>query len=204
MANEDEKWIAKGEPLESEQERAQVDWGEALDLALRRRDNERERLERIEGKVAPIIGGTVAVLGLFLGKSATPADCVIGLLLLIPLAMLFFTFRTSQYVDVPNLDTLIETYEWYPKTYIHSVISGTAEAVASNAEVIDRKARFLNLSMAILYLIIALIVVLRTSEVLHERHQQEAPAKAAAVTTHTKHNPTAIHPKPTALATRAP
>jgi hypothetical protein len=39
--------------------RAEVDWIQALDLAMRRGDSERERLERVESKLAPIIAGTV-------------------------------------------------------------------------------------------------------------------------------------------------
>jgi hypothetical protein len=48
------------EPLPAD---AVADYRIALEIALRRRDNERNRLDRIEGKIAPIIAGTMTRLG---------------------------------------------------------------------------------------------------------------------------------------------
>lgn len=131
--------------------RAEVDWIQALDLAMRRGDSERERLERVESKLAPIIAGTIAGLALFVDKSGSTLDYALAGLLLIPLAMLFLAFRTKDYIDTPNLDALIDTYERWPLTYIRSVVFGTADALGKNALTIDSKARNLNRTMAVLF-----------------------------------------------------
>jgi hypothetical protein len=109
-------------------------------MAMRRRDSERQRLDRIESKIAPIIAGTIAALGLFVDKAASTADYFVGSLLLIPLALLLNAFRTYGYIDTPNLDELVRTYERWPLTYVRSVVIGTADAVTQNGSVIDRKA----------------------------------------------------------------
>lgn len=157
----------------------EVDWGRALDLAMRRRDSERGRLERIEGKIAPIIGGTIAGLALFVDKAASPIDYGTGALLLVPLAMLFFAFRTYEYIDTPNLDELVRTYERWPLTYIRSVVLGTANAVSTNGRVIDRKARDLNRTMAVLFAVVTVIIASRAYEAVSLQHVRTAVARAA-------------------------
>ncbi len=131
---------------------------------MRRRDSERDRLDRIESKIAPVIGGTIAGLGLSVDKAGTPMDYAVGGLLLIPLAMLFMAFRTFTYMDTPSLDELVRTYERWPLTYIRSVVLGTAEAVAKNGPVIDKKARDLNRTMAVLFVAVIMIIAYRTYE----------------------------------------
>jgi len=159
---------------------AEVDWDRAFELARDRRDAERNRLERIESKIAPIIAGTLAALGLFVDKAGGPLDLGVAALLLVPLAMLLSAFRTTDYKDIPNLDVLVETYAWYPKTYIRSLVLGAAEAVAKNSPIIDRKARSLNRAMAILYGTVVVIFIWRAGEAIyHERHA-ETPKAAAA------------------------
>jgi hypothetical protein len=143
---------------------ADVDWERALEMTMRRRDSERQRLDRIESKIAPIIAGTVAGLGLFIDKSASTLDCLSGSLLLVPLAMLFLAFRTFEYIDTPNLDELVRTYERWPLTYVRSVVVGTADAVSKNGPVIDRKARELNRAMAVLLIVVVLVIGVRTYE----------------------------------------
>jgi hypothetical protein len=66
------------------------------------RDNERNRLDRIEGKIAPIIAGTIAAFALFLDKANGWLDIAAGALYLIPLWQLFVAFRTHDYIDVPS------------------------------------------------------------------------------------------------------
>lgn len=105
----------------------EVDWNRAYDLARDRRDAERERLERIESKIAPIIAGSIAALGLFIDKASSWPDFLVGALLLVPIALLLRAFRTTDYLDFPNLDNLVETYQWYPKTYIRSTVLGAAD-----------------------------------------------------------------------------
>jgi hypothetical protein len=154
----------------------EVDWLQALDLAMRRGDSERVRLEHVEGKIAPIIAGTIAGLALFVDKSGTTLDYLLAGLLLIPLAMLFLAFRTKDYIDTPNLDLLVDTYERWPVTYIRSVVIGTAEAVAKNAPMINAKARGLNRTMALLFAVMAFILTVRTLEALVDsaRHVSSA------------------------------
>lgn len=164
------------EPLPPDSE---VDWDRAFELARDRRDAERNRLERIESKIAPIIAGTLAALGLFVDKAGGPLDLGVAAFLLVPLAMLLLAFRTTDYKDIPNLDVLVETYAWYPKTYIRSAVLGAADAIAKNTPIIDRKARDLNRAMAILYGTVVVILIWRAGEATYyERHVEKPPAAA--------------------------
>jgi hypothetical protein len=175
--------VEKGEPLSPGSE---VDWDAALTLALARRNSERDRLDRIEGKVAPIIAGTFAGLAIFFDKPQSSADYLVSALLLIPLFMLLRTFRTYVYMDVPDLDELALKYEWYPKTYVRSVVLGTAKVVAKNAPIIDQKARDLNRAMVFLFIIVAVVLSWRTYEAVdHERlpNQSITAPRATAVST---------------------
>jgi hypothetical protein len=164
------------EPLPPDSE---VDWDRAFEFVRDRRDVERDRLERIESKIAPIIAGTLAALGLFVAK-AGPLDLAIAAFLLVPLAMLLRAFRTRVYKDVPNLDVLVKTYAQYPKTYIRSVVLGAADAIAKNTPIIDRKARDFNRAMAVLYGTVVLILIWRAGEAIYyERHVEKPPAATA-------------------------
>jgi hypothetical protein len=136
----------------------------ALDMAMRRRDSERQRLDRIESKIAPIIAGTIAALGLFVDKATSITDYFVGSLLLIPLALLLNAFKTYGYIDTPNLDELVRTYERWPLTYVRSVVIGTADAVTQNGSIIDRKARDLNRAMAVLFAVVIVVIAARTFE----------------------------------------
>jgi hypothetical protein len=149
------------EPLEYG---AEVDWLRALDISMRRRDSERARLDRIEGKIAPIIAGTLAALALFVDKAGSTMDDFLAALLLVPLAMLFRAFGTYEYIDTPSLDELVRTYERWPLTYVRSVVIGTADAVARNGPSIDRKARSLNHTMGVLFTVIVIIIASRACE----------------------------------------
>lgn len=165
------------EPLPPDSE---VDWDRAFELARDRRNAERDRLDRIESKIAPVIAGTLAALGLFVDKAAGPADLGFAALLLIPLAMLLFAFRSTNYKDIANLDVLVETYGRFPKTYIRSTVLGAADAIAKNAVIIDRKASDLNRAMLVLYSTVVLILIWHGDEAIyHERHAQTPGTTAA-------------------------
>ncbi|MEA2665232.1 MAG: hypothetical protein QOI11_2176 [Candidatus Eremiobacteraeota bacterium] len=132
-----------------------------------------------KSKIAPIIAGTIAALGLFVDKAASTADYFVGSLLLIPLALLLNAFKTYDYVDyvdTPNLDELVRTYERWPLTYVRSVVIGTADAVTQNGSVIDRKARDLNRTMAVLFTVVIVVIAARTFEAVSA--EQRAASKA--------------------------
>ena len=170
--------------------RTEVDWNQALELAMHRRDSERDRLDRVEGKIAPIIGGTIAGLALFVDKSGSTLDYLLAALLLIPLAMLFLAFRTKDYIDTPSLDVLVETYERWPVTFVRSVVVGTADAVAKNGPIIDSKARDLNRTMAVLFGVLVLILTVRAIEaVSNERRDSVQPQPTPTATTYAGKRP---------------
>lgn len=145
-------------------------------MAMRRRDSERQRLDRIESKIAPIIAGTIAALGLFVDKAASTVDYFVGSLLLIPLALLLNAFKTYDYVDTPNLDELVRTYERWPLTYVRSVVIGTADAVTRNGSVIDRKARDLNRTMAVLFTVVIVVIAARAFEAVNAERRGSSAA----------------------------
>ncbi len=160
---------------------AEVDWDRAYALARDRRDAERERLERIESKISPIIAGAIAALGLFVDKASGWPDLLVSALLLAPIAMLLLAFRTTDYQDFPNLDDLVKTYQWYPKTYVRSTVLGAAESIAKNSIIIDRKARDLNRAMAVLFLTVIVILGWRVIEAYdHDRTVRNAAATAVS------------------------
>ncbi|MGA8575479.1 MAG: hypothetical protein WB609_07325 [Candidatus Cybelea sp.] len=84
------------EPLAAD---AISDYRIALEIALRRPDNERNRLDRIESKIAPIIAGTIAAFALFLDKATSWLDIAAAALYLLPLWQLFVAFiiRKADY-----------------------------------------------------------------------------------------------------------
>ncbi len=182
------------EPLPADSE---VDWDRAFEFACDRRETERNRLERIESKIAPIIAATLAALGLFVDKAASPLDLAIAAFLLVPLAMLLLAFRTTDYQDVPNLDVLVQTYAWYPKTYIRSLVLGAAEAISKNTPIIDRKARDLNRAMAVLYVTVVVILIWRAGEAIyHERHFENTPGATVSAKPTTAASDTGIRTNP--------
>jgi hypothetical protein len=148
------------------------------------RDTERERLTQIESKVAPIIAGTLAALGLFIDKAASGYDYIAGSLLLVPLGTLFAAFLTFDYDDVPNLDELGRTYEFYPKTFTKSVVLAAAEVVAKNAPRIDAKAKLLNRAMAVLFGSIVIVLAVRVGEAVHTAQTNAAREPKGSVTAH--------------------
>jgi hypothetical protein len=166
---------------------AEVDWNRAYELARDRRDAERERLEHIESKIAPIIAGAIAALGLFVDKASGWPDLLVAALLLVPIALLLTAFQTADYLDFPNLENLVETYQWYPKTYIRATVLGAAESISKNAIAIDRKARELNRAMAVLLFTVIIILGWKAGEAYDE---QRSGGKG----------PTPVSPIPAALA----
>jgi len=156
-----------------------VDWDKALEIALRTRDAERKRLEQIEGKIAPIIAGTIAGLGLFVQQAASLWDYLVGALLLVPLLMLFRAFATFEYDDVPDLQELKRTYESYPTTFKRAVVFGAADVVAKNRPAIDAKAQQLNAAMIVLYLVVVVVLSVRFGEALASGKTTVAPAAGA-------------------------
>jgi hypothetical protein len=145
---------------------ALADYQYAVELMLRRRDNERDRLDRIEAKVAPVIGGTIAALGLFIDKASSWLDIAVGALYLIPLFMLFRIFRTFWYLDVPDPAIFVQSWQRWPQTFLKSVFEGTSLAIASNSGTIDAKARQLNGAMIWVYSVTVVVIAVRLSEVL--------------------------------------
>lgn len=179
------------EPLPADSE---VDWNRAYEFARDRRDAERERLERIESKIAPILAGAIAALGLFIDKSSGWPDLLVACILLIPITMLLRAFRTTDYEDFPNLDALVQKYPWYPKTFVRSVVLGATTTIAKNSVTIDRKARALNHAMVVLVLSIIVIFCWRIGEAsFNEQHLQPVgrtiPATTATATTDARRNP---------------
>ena len=150
------------EPLAAD---AIADYRIALEIALRRRDNERNRLDRIEGKIAPIIAGTIAAFALFLDKANGWLDIAAAALYLLPLWQLFVAFRTYEYIDVPNLDNLKETWQRWPQTFLKAAFEGTVDAVNRNAPTIDDKARQLNGAMKYVFWVTVIVLGLRIIEV---------------------------------------
>lgn len=149
------------EPLAAD---AVVDYPAALELALRRREAERARLDGIENKIAPIIAGTIAAFALVIDKSSSWLDLLTGGLYLIPLYQLFSAFKTYEYIDTPNLENLKETWQRWPQTFLKATFLGTVDAVNKNSPTIDRKARQLNTAMKSVYIITALVLLTRIGE----------------------------------------
>jgi hypothetical protein len=149
------------EPLPAD---AITDYRIALEIALRRRDNERDRLDRIEGKMAPIIAGTIAAFALFLDKASSWLDIAGAALYLLPLWQLFVAFRTYDYIDVPNLDNLRETWQRWPQTFLKAAFEGTVDAVDRNGPIIDDKARRLNGAMQYVFWVTIIVLGLRIAE----------------------------------------
>lgn len=141
-----------------------TDYKIALEIALRRRDNERNRLDRIESKIAPIIAGTIAAFALFLDRPNSWPDILAAALYLVPLWQLFVAFRTYEYVDVPNLNNLKETWQRWPQTFLKAAFEGTVDAVNRNAPIIDKKARQLNGAMVYVFSVTVVVLALRIVE----------------------------------------
>ncbi len=154
----------------------------AFEVALRKRDNERDRLERIEGKVAPIIAGTIAALGLFLDKASGWLDVAVGALYLVPLWILLRTFQTYVYIDVPSLDQLALTWQRWPKTFLKATVAGAADALARNRPAIDKKARDLNLAMNLVYVVTVIVLCVRLLEGYTAQHGYQGTTNPASTT----------------------
>jgi hypothetical protein len=78
---------------------------------------------------------------------------------------LFVAFRTYEYVDVPNLNELKETWQRWPQTFLKAAFEGTVDAVNRNAPMIDKKARQLNGAMVYVFSVTVIVLALRLAEV---------------------------------------
>jgi hypothetical protein len=189
----------KDEPLPAD---APTDFGVALEIALQRKDNERERLDGIEGKIAPIIAGTIAAFALFVDKADSWLDLFAAAFYLVPLYQLFVAFRTYEYIDVPNLNELDETWQQWPQTFLRAAFKGTVNAVNRNAPMIDAKARRLNYAMTSVLWVTILVLGLRVVDAtpfgqsLSHRFPYGASAQTSAVQTTPARTTPAIEGKP--------
>lgn len=159
------------------------DYRYAVELMLSRRDSERDRLDRIESKIAPIIGGTIAALGLFIGNASSALDLAAGALYLVPLFILLRTFETYEYIDVPDPEVFVESWQRWPQTFLKSVFEGTALALATNRPTIDAKARQLNNAMRWVYAVTSVVIVIRFSEIAIQKGIVPSARSAPAVST---------------------
>ncbi len=160
--------------------RSKVDWLQALGLAQQWRDKQRSRLDRIEGKVATIIAGTIAVLGFVLDKFTGWAGSLSAILLMIPLGTLLMALKTAVYTEVSPMPLLALLSDERPDLDVAHLVRNYVDVAKANDPKVDRKAKFLDLSLWLLAIVIVAIVTLRVSVDANAMPLNKSLAPAAA------------------------
>jgi len=151
-----------------------------LGLAQQWRDKQRSRLDRIEGKVATILAGTIAVLGFVLDKFTGWAGSLSAILLLIPLGTLLMALKTAVYTEVSPVPLLALLSDERPDLDVAHLVRNYVDVAKSNDPKVDRKAKFLDTSLWLLSIVIVAIVTLRVSVDANAMPANTALASAAA------------------------
>jgi tetrahydromethanopterin S-methyltransferase subunit G len=148
-----------------------VDYRYELQILTKVRDDECERLERIETKIAVVISGAVAALGFSISKDAPVAVTVASGLYLIPIIILLFALSPVDLGDAPDPKTFHESFKLYPVTALEAACGGIVKALTANVPKIKRKA--LLLRYAIWAVIFATILVVGLS-INHAAHRSDS------------------------------
>lgn len=138
-----------------------VDYRYMLDVVTKRRDDERDRLDRIESKIAVVIAGAFAALGFSLEKAGSLFGTIAAGLYLIPIVFLLLALLPITYHDAPKPREFEEKFPWYPVTTVEMAVGGIVDSLELNHPKIEGKTRRLRIGIWGLVVVTCLVVAVK-------------------------------------------
>lgn len=151
----------KDEPLPAE---SRTDYRYLLEVLMKKRDDERDRLDRIETKIAVVVAGAFAALGFSLEKSGSQLDTFAAALFLVPLAVLLCALLPLTYAEAPDAAELYQKFPHYPLQSLKTACEAIAKLQAKNEPRLEQKVKGLRWGIYLLLIVAFIIVGLRCAE----------------------------------------
>jgi hypothetical protein len=180
----------KNEPTSHD---APADFDRQYELLREKLRDEHDRCDKIEGKVATLIAGTVALVGFSLDHVSAWWQSVAVVAFAYPLWEFYHAFKTIDWDDAPSSSDL-KKHPWYPQTTVASAAVAMANCIESNGPKISEKAKAMNRGFRGALLVTALIVATRIAFILtggnpNEQHGEQhaaiaSPSASATATAH--------------------
>lgn len=169
-----------GEPTEHN---APADFDRQYELIRQKLRDEHERCDKIEGKVATLIAGTIAVIGFSLDHIATWWQAIAVLAFAFPLVEFYNAYKTITWDDAPSSLDLLK-HPWFPQTTVASAAVAMANCIQANGPKVDEKAQAMNRGFRYALVATALITILRIISIAigatpNEQHAERAAASAS-------------------------
>jgi hypothetical protein len=127
-------------------------------------DDERDRLERIEGKIAVVVAGAFAALGFSLEKAAAVPDVFVAALYAIPVIILLVALLPVKYAAVPDVNVFRDSFPVWPIASWIAACDGLTKLHVTNAPKIEAKAAKLRIGIIALIVVTGLLVALKCYE----------------------------------------
>jgi hypothetical protein len=151
----------KDEPLPAE---SLTDYRYLLEILMKKREDERDRLDRIETKIAVVVAGPVAALGFSLEKSGSQLDTFAAALFLMPLAILLCALLPLMYAEAPDAAEFYQKFPRYPLQSLKAAYEAIAKLQEKNEPKLEQKVKGLRWGINSLLVVAFIIVGLRCAE----------------------------------------
>lgn len=142
---------------------APADFNRQYKLLHQKLQDERNRGDRIEGKAAALLAGTVAILGFSFEHIANVWEALALFAFAWPMYHLFLAYRAITWQDAPSAKEIAEKFAWYPQTTVASAAQAIADSVVANAPKIEAKAKNLNRAFIAILIVTGLLVVAKVA-----------------------------------------
>jgi hypothetical protein len=117
-----------------------VDYRYLYELVRARFTREEDRGKSLDAKFAVLLTGVVASIGFSFRTTITPVTAAVTILYLIPLFLIAFGYTTKIGEDAPSIESLEESFPFYPISTLREAIKAMRMANAVNHRVHDQKA----------------------------------------------------------------
>jgi hypothetical protein len=168
---------------------ARAEVSEALEMLSKRHALETERIDKIDTKIAALLGGLIATLA-FLLDHASWWISMIALVLLAPIAMLGWALRGRQYLAVPKPDPVLKALtdnEW--RQLQLEVLGDTATAIRDTVTRNSAKVDWINRAIGFAFCVVLIVSILKafslySQATVHEARANKPPTQGDMVMHH--------------------
>jgi hypothetical protein len=122
---------------------------------------EEERGKTLDAKFAVLLTGVVASIGFSFRTTITPITAAVTILYLIPLFFIAFGYTTKVGEDAPSIESLEESFPFYPVSTLREAIKAMRLANAVNHRVHDKKAARFDRAFTATLIVTAIVLVVQ-------------------------------------------
>jgi phage shock protein PspC (stress-responsive transcriptional regulator) len=144
------------------------DWSDAVKILADLRTIAYSSLQRVEARINPLLGGTLAAIALSFDRNGTVLDLLVVLLYFIPLHALVSAYLPRQIVQVPDAQNFVRQWELTPRRVTRTVAYALADALHDEetglSALVQRKAARVKWAIWWLYGVTALVIFMRLAE----------------------------------------